>query len=298
VYTHVTSDHLDRHGTVEAYRAAKRRLAELAPSVGRLVLNEEDPVSSAFATASAAPAVFYRRGEPVVGDVGGVGVRDEWVVAEAVQRLGRVGAGTAATGPGGRILPLGEVIIPGTHNTSNILAAVAVGLLFGIAPDAIRRAVAEFRGVEHRLELVATVDGVTFVNDSQGTQPDAVIAALNSFERPIVLIAGGRSKDLDLRELAQVVANRATAAVLIGETAEQMRDLFHGAGLQRIELARGMDDAVARAQRIAREAMTASGGATVVLSPAATSFDMFSDYANRGDAFKESVRRLAQDRRA
>jgi UDP-N-acetylmuramoylalanine--D-glutamate ligase len=156
--------------------------------------------------------------------------------------------------------------------------------------------VADFRGVEHRLELVANVDGVTFVNDSQGTQPDAVVAALHSFEPPIVLIAGGRSKDLDLRELAREVANRTTAAVLIGETADQMRELFAGAGLQRIERARDMDDAVSRAERIAREMTAGDGTATVLLSPAAASFDMFTDYAHRGETFKEAVRRLAAER--
>lgn len=293
VYTHVTSDHLDRHGTVDAYRAAKRRLAELVPADGRLVLNAEDPVSSAFRAVSAAPTVLYRRGEP---EPGGVGVRDGWVVADAVERLTQAGGGTSATGPSGRILPLGEVPIPGAHNTSNVLAAVTVGLLTGIAPDGIRRAVAEFRGVEHRLELVASIDGVTFVNDSQGTQPDAVVAALNSFDPPIVLIAGGRSKDLDLHDLASVVANRATAAVLIGETAEQMRELFAGAGLQRIERARDIDHAVDRAYRIASDVRAPNGTATVLLSPAAASFDMFTDYAHRGESFKDAVRRLADGR--
>jgi UDP-N-acetylmuramoylalanine--D-glutamate ligase len=238
--------------------------------------------------------VLYRRGEPPPG---GVGVRDGWVVAAGVARLDTAGGGAAATGPNGRILPLGEVLIPGAHNTSNVLAAVTVGLLFGVAPDAIRRAAAEFRGVEHRLELVADVDGVTFVNDSQGTQPDAVIAALKSFEPPIVLIAGGRSKDLDLGGLATVVANRASAAVLIGETAQQMRQLFAGAGLRHIEVGDDLDDAVRRADRIAREVARSDGTATVLLSPAATSFDMFTDYAHRGESFKDAVRRLAAERR-
>ncbi len=292
VYTHVTSDHLDRHGTVEAYQAAKRRLAELTAADGRLVLNAEDPVSSAFATASAATAVYYRRGEP---EVGGVGVSDGWIVADGVERLGSVGGGTAATGPAGRIMPLGEVLIPGAHNTSNVLAAVTVGLLFGIAPDAIRLAVAGFTGVEHRLEGVATIGAITFVNDSQGTQPDAVIAALHSFEPPIVLIAGGRTKNVPLDELARVVGERAAAAVLIGETAEEMSTLFARAGLAHIERAASMDEAVALAHEIASELSAQTGRpATVLLSPAATSFDMFVDYAARGDAFKESVRRIAQ----
>ena len=115
-------------------------------------------------------------------------------------------------------MPLGELAIPGRHNVCNALAAVAVALLFGVAPDAIRRAAASFTGVEHRLEPVAVVDGVRFVNDSQGTQPDAVIAALRAFEPPIVLIAGGRDKGVDLSScLASWPSGRA-AAVLIGES--------------------------------------------------------------------------------
>src|SRR4029077_1708348 len=102
-------------------------------------------------------------------------------------------------------MPIGELAVPGAHNVSNALAAVAVGLLFGVAPDAIREAAASFPGVEHRLESVALIDGVRFVNDSMGTQPDAVIAALRAFDAPLVLIAGGRDKDVDLTTLATVV---------------------------------------------------------------------------------------------
>ena len=285
VYTHVTSDHLDRHGTVEAYRAAKRRLAELLPSSGAIVVNAEDPVSSSFVTASAAPAMYYQRDEPISG---GVGVSGDWIVADGVERLSSVG-GSAF---GGRIMPLGEVQIPGDHNTSNVLAAVAVGLLFGIAPDAIRAAIAQFRGVEHRLERVATIDRVTFVNDSQGTQPDAVIAALRAFDAPIVLIAGGRTKNVPLNELADVVAERAAAAILIGETADEMTAMFGRAGLEHIERATTLDNAVVRAFDIARD-LAGDGVATVLLSPAATSFDMFVDYEHRGRAFKDAVADLA-----
>jgi UDP-N-acetylmuramoylalanine--D-glutamate ligase len=289
VYTHVTSDHLDRHGTVEAYRAQKRRLAELASVDGRLVLNADDPISAAFADAGPAGTLFYRRGEP---SLGGVGVGDGWVVADDVARLAGVGGGAAATGPGGRILPIGEVLLPGAHNTSNVLAAVAVGLIFGIAPDGIRRAVGGFTGVEHRLERVAIIDGVHFVNDSQGTQPDAVIAALRSFDPPIVLIAGGRTKNVPLGELAVEVAQRTAAVVLIGETATEMAELFGRAGAAHIESASSMDEAVAQAYVLARAANRPDLFATVVLSPAATSFDMFEDYAARGAAFKAAVRRL------
>ena len=193
-------------------------------------------------------------------------------------------------------MPVDELGIPGAHNVSNALAAAAAALLFGIPPEAIRRAAAAFTGVEHRLERVAELDGVRFVNDSQGTQPDAVIAALRAFDAPIVLIAGGRDKGVDLGELAAVVAERASAAVLIGESGPELDRLFRRAGLARTERAGSLEDAVTIAAEIAREAGAEAGRtATVLLSPAAASFDMFVDYEARGRAFKSAVARLARD---
>ncbi len=297
VYTNVTSDHLDRHGTVERYRRAKRRLAELVDPAGALVLNAEDPVVGGYAGLGRAPSVLYRRDRPMSG---GLGVVDGWIVADGVERLALAGGGMAATGPGGRIMPVGELAIPGAHNVSNALAAVAVGLLFGVAPDAIREAAAAFSGVEHRLESVALIDDVRFVNDSQGTQPDAVIAALRAFDAPLVLIAGGRDKGIDLAGLAPVVAERATAAVLIGESGPTLAAMFRTAGLATIVMADDLGRAVEIADGLAREALAAAGPAaapaTVLLSPAAASFDMFADYAARGAAFKLAVARLAARR--
>jgi UDP-N-acetylmuramoylalanine--D-glutamate ligase len=282
-YTNVTADHLDRHATVEAYRAVKRRLAELLPDDGALVLNADDPVVASYAGATRARVVRYRRGEVPVG---GVGVAHGWIVAD----------------PAGRIMPVEELGIPGGHNVSNALAAVAVALLFGIEPEAIRRAAAAFTGVEHRLERVLEIDGVRFVNDSQGTQPDAVIAALRAFDRPIVLIAGGRDKGVDLADLATVVAERADAAVLIGESGPTMAALFRDAGLATTVRATTLEDAVVAAADLARKALANAVGsgatATVLLSPAAASFDMFEDYEARGRAFKAAVHRLAEHRRA
>jgi UDP-N-acetylmuramoylalanine--D-glutamate ligase len=303
VYTNVTADHLDRHGSLEAYRRVKRRLAELVDSRGALVLNADDPVVAEYAGLTAATTVLYRTERP---SPGGVGLVDGWIVAAGVGPLALAGRGAARAERPGPIMPVDELAIPGRHNISNALAAVAVGLLFGLAPDAIRRAVAGFRGVEHRLELVAEIDGVRFVNDSQGTQPDAVIAALNAFERPVILIAGGRDKDVDLTALAGVVGRRADAAVLIGESAPMLERLFRHAGLARIERAPTLDAAVAIADRLARQRAAelraarpgASGPATVLLSPAATSFDMFVDYAARGRAFKAAVADLARRHRS
>ena len=298
VYTNVSSDHLDRHGSLDAYRRVKRRLAELVARDGALVLNAEDPVVTGYAGLGSAASILYRRERPMAG---GLGVVDGWIVAAGVERLPLAGGGVAATGPGGRIMPTGELAIPGAHNVSNALAAIAVGLLFGVAPDAIREAAASFTGVEHRLEPVALIDGVRFVNDSQGTQPDAVVAALHAFAGPIVLIAGGRDKGIDLGPLASVVAERAVAAVLIGESGPALAASFRAAGLSRVEVAGDLADAVRRADAIAREMLAAgrpgSGPATVLLSPAAASFDMFADYASRGRAFKAAVAALAATRR-
>jgi UDP-N-acetylmuramoylalanine--D-glutamate ligase len=149
--------------------------------------------------------------------------------------------------------------------------------------------VRDFSGVEHRLEPVAEIAGVRYINDSQGTQPDAVIAAVRAFDPPLVLIAGGRAKGNPVDALARVVAERVTASVLIGETADQLEVAFRAAGLARVEHADSMDEAVRLATRIARE----MAPATVLLSPAAASFDMFADYEARGAAFKRAVDKIA-----
>jgi len=299
-YTNVTADHLDRHGSLDAYRRVKRRLAELLDPAGALVLNLDDPVVAGYGAATTAGTIPYRRGELPIG---GIGVAHGWIVADAIEPPPAVAAVAGPGHRGGRILPVEELAIPGAHNVSNALAAVGVALALGVPPEVIRRAAGSFHGVEHRLERVAEIAGVQFVNDSQGTQPDAVIAALRAFDKPLVLIAGGRDKGVDLRDLAVVVAERAAAAVLIGESGPALERLFRDAGLAVTERAGSLDDAVRAADRLARELAPSAGqpGAaapvpTVLLSPAAASFDMFDDYEARGRAFKAAVARLAGER--
>jgi UDP-N-acetylmuramoylalanine--D-glutamate ligase len=280
VYTNVTSDHLDRHGTLAAYRAVKRRLAELVDPDGAIVVNADDAVVAGYAEGARARVILYRVGEPAEDGVGVV-------------------HGRIVTGDGLDVMGVAELAIPGAHNVSNVLAAVATARFFGLAPATIRDAALHFSGVEHRLETVATVDGVRFVNDSQGTQPDAVVAALRAFAPPIVLIAGGRDKGVDLAVLPPAVAERAAAAVLIGESGPALERMFRAAGLARTERAATLEDAVRQADAIARDALAATPGAgpaTVLLSPAAASFDMFVDYAARGRAFKDAVAALATER--
>jgi UDP-N-acetylmuramoylalanine--D-glutamate ligase len=294
VYTHVTQDHLDRHGTVEAYRAAKRRLAELVPPDGRIVVNDEDPVSAAFATVAPARAVRYRRMPPLAG---GVGVADGAIVADGVVPLPVADGGSLVRD---RILATADIPLLGWHNVSNVLAAVAVGLLFGIDPPRIEGAVRSFRGVEHRLEPAGELDGIRFINDSQGTQPDAVIAALRAFppDLPLALIAGGQDKGADYAELAAVATERATVVLLIGENAPRIAAALDAAGHAAVERHPSLGAAVRRAHELVRGAVARDGrpGGIVLLSPAAASFDMFTDYAARGDAFKATVAELMGDR--
>ena len=307
LYTNVTSDHLDRHGTLEAYRKVKRRLADLVDPRGALVINADDPVVREYRSAGA-PVVTYRRSLPVPP---GVGVREGWIIASAIGCLPAAGGSGVHTGAGGRIMPIAELAIPGDHNVSNAMAAISAALLFGVEPEAIRAAAAAFTGVEHRLEHVATIDGVRFINDSQGTQPDAVIAGLRAFPRPLVLIAGGRDKGNDMTALGPVVAQRADAAVTIGESGPTLGELFRARGLKRVERADTLEAAVEIADGIARELRGAASAAphsgvsaaeppvaTVLMSPAAASFDMFVDYAARGRAFRAAVAALAERRRA
>lgn len=291
VYTNITVDHLDRHGSVERYRAVKRLLAARVAADGVLIVNIDDPVTAALAGEGRVTTIGYRREPPMPG---GVGIVDGWIVAAGVST---VGGGAAATGPGGRVMPVGEIPLIGEHSISNVLAAVSAGLAIGIAPDAIRSAVASFAGVPHRLEPIALIDGIRYVDDSQATQPDAVAAALRAFEKPLVLVAGGRSKGADLRDLARVVAERCSAAVVMGELSEELESLFRAAGLSRIERSSGGIDGAAKvAARLAHEVATAHGEvrATVLLSPIGSSFDMFNNpFGARGDAFKDAVRRIA-----
>ena len=233
---------------------------------------------ASYAASARARSIVYQLGPPPPG---GVGIEGEWIAGDGV----------------GRVLPMSELAIPGRHNVANALAAVSVGLYFGIPPGAIRPAAAAFTGVEHRLEPILILDGVRFINDSQGTQPDAVMAALRAFDPPVVLIAGGRDKGVDLSALAPVVAERAAAAVLIGESGPALEAMFREAGLEQTRRAGSMDEAVRVAHRLARSMVdVGEPHATVLLSPAAASFDMFDDYAARGRAFAEAVARLRDER--
>lgn len=267
LYTNIGEDHLDRHGTVEAYRAVKARLAELTAPAGRVVLNRDDAGCRELGERLPAAAVaWYGIERPGVGPTEAWTDDAGWLLVD-----------------GQRLLPASEVPLPGLHMRADVLGAALAATLVGVAPEAITEAIREFRGVAHRLELITDRGGIRYVNDSQATIPVATMAALDAFEAPIVLIAGGKDKGLEYAELADRIAERCRAVVLIGETADEVERQIDG----RVPVVRvrTMDEAVAQA------ASRADPGDVVLLSPAAASFDMFVDYAARGDAFRRAVLR-------
>ncbi|HEM60831.1 MAG TPA: UDP-N-acetylmuramoyl-L-alanine--D-glutamate ligase, partial [Chloroflexi bacterium] len=196
-----------------------------------------------------------------------------------------------------RICHVSDVQLRGPHNQENVLAACAIAAALGVESQAMRAAVLGFRGVEHRLEPVGEIDGVRYFDDSIATSPDRTMAALNSFSEPIVLLAGGREKHLPLEPLARVILSKVKALVLFGEAAPLLEKAVHDAQAEKpatnlsILRSRDMSEAVDLAARVAEQ------GDVVLLSPACASFDMYSDYAQRGDHFQSLVREMARSRR-
>jgi UDP-N-acetylmuramoylalanine--D-glutamate ligase len=266
LYTNIGEDHLDRHGSVASYRAVKARLAELTVPSGRVVLNADDPGCRALGLRLPPASIAWYGLERADGT-------DAWVEADGwlVVR-------------GQRVLPATDVPLSGRHMLANVLGAALAAMLVGAEVEPIGAAIRSFSGVPHRLESVGERGGVRWVNDSQATIPVAAIAALNAFDAPIVLIAGGKDKGLEYGAFADAIAARCRAVVLIGETADELERLIGG----RVPVLRAgdMDEAVAAAASAAR------AGDVALLAPAAASFDMFVDYAARGDAFREAVGHL------
>jgi UDP-N-acetylmuramoylalanine--D-glutamate ligase len=271
VMLNLLADHLDRHGTMASYEAAKVRILANQEGDDTAVLNRDDGRVWARRRATRAQVRPYslRRAEP-----DGADLSEGWL---------RVA--------GARVCPREAVRLRGKHNLGNALAALlamhAAGAPLSKAEATLRR----FPGVEHRLEVVATVDGVLFVNDSQATTPSATIAALEAFEERAVLIAGGRPKVHKWGELAAAAARHGASLLLIGEAAAEIARAAQDAGVTDIERAASLPEAVRAAFRRARP------GEVVLLSPACASFDMFTNMAERGRVFRETVDALSRGER-
>ena len=273
----VTPNHLERHGTFDDYRESKFNLLRYQTADDVAVLGADDPVASSlagrcngsvrwFSSLKEVRRGAFRRGDELI-------VRDEnedIVFANA-----------------------SDLRLPGNHNVLNVLAAATIARTVGVSTEAIGRVATGFGGVEHRLELVRELDGVLYVNDSIATAPERTIAALRVFDRPVVLIAGGRSKHLPMGDLAKLIVLKARALIVVGEMADEIveavRSIPSGDHLT-IERAPSVADAVAFAHRHAHP------GDVVLLSPAGTSYDQFRDFEERGRHFKQVVQMLTAER--
>ena len=270
VVLNITPDHLDRHGSFEAYAAAKTRITEQQDAADFLVLNGEDKPTQMVAAKTRAQIYWFSGRRPIK--------QGAFVHGESIFFIPQEGAKPEP------ILPVSEIPLKGVHNVENVLAAVCASRLAGVSAEVIRAAVAKFKAVEHRLELVRTRDGVEFYNDSKATNVDATIKAVESFKGGIHLILGGKDKDSDYTLLSPLLRERVKAVYTIGSAAEKIERQL--AGVVKMVQAGTMNVAVTAA------AETAVSGDVVLLAPACSSFDQFENYEHRGRVFRELVAAL------
>jgi UDP-N-acetylmuramoylalanine--D-glutamate ligase len=266
----ITPDHLDRYPSYAAYIASKASLFRCQESGDLQVLNADDPAVAGLARGKNR-AYHFSATRPLA--------EGAWLNHAAIK--------VKLAGRPEETFPLEHIRLQGRHNLENIMAALLLALDAGAGPEACRQVLATFRGLHHRLEWVADLNGVSFYDDSKGTNVGAVATSLAHFDQPVILIAGGRDKDSDFTLLNDLIAARVKALVLIGETRERLAQVWRG--LAPIHLAGDMAAAVARAWDLARP------GEVVLLSPACASFDMYKDYAQRGRDFQNLVRELNHD---
>jgi UDP-N-acetylmuramoylalanine--D-glutamate ligase len=264
----VTPDHLDRHGSMENYRAAKARIFENQTSEDFAVLNLDNDVTVKLGSGLKAQLFWFSRTKEVER---GAFVRGGKIVFKDSKAVD--------------VMPVSEISLKGTHNLENVLAAVCIGMLAGVEPEKIRRAVNQFKAVEHRLEFVTEIDGVQYFNDSKATNVDATIKALESFPKNIHLILGGKDKGSDYTLLNPLLAERVKQVYTIGAAAQKIEQQI-GSTVP-IVSASTLENAVRKAVQVA------IAGDIVLLAPACASFDQFDSYEHRGRAFKEIVQTLA-----
>ncbi|MDT7884414.1 MAG: UDP-N-acetylmuramoyl-L-alanine--D-glutamate ligase [Thermoflexus sp.] len=274
----IAPNHLDRHKTMEAYIAAKQRILDFQDVEDVAVLGYDDPNARSLAAAVRGRLRFFSREREVAR---GAFLREGTLFL----RLG------SEAWP---ICRVEEVRLRGRHNLWNVLAAAAVAGSLGADIGAIREAVLTFSGVPHRLERVREVRGVLYVNDSIATTPERVRVALEAFEEPIVLLAGGRDKGLPWEETAEVIARRVRVLIAFGELGDRIveaaraaRARVDGVFLEHLERVATLEEAVARAAGLARP------GEVVLLSPGGTSFDAYRDFEERGMHFRQLVEALS-----
>lgn len=266
----ITPDHLDRHPSLEHYSKAKARIFENQVAADAAVVNADDAAAVQYAPSK--PQVFWFSRTKRVAN--GIFLRDDQVIFR------REGAETV-------LLRRGDIGLRGEHNVENVMAAAGAAFLTGVSPNAIADGVRSFAGVEHRIEFVAEINGVSYYNDSKATNVDATLKALDAFPKNVVVILGGKDKGSDYTLLRDLLSHRAKLALLIGAATEKIASQIAGAvSFEKVET---IERAVSRAFDVAEP------GDTVLLAPACASFDQFQNYEHRGRFFKQRVRVLEEE---
>jgi UDP-N-acetylmuramoylalanine--D-glutamate ligase len=275
LFLNLSPNHLDRHGSMERYRAAKQQIFAYQGAADIAILNADDPQVQPLAAELPSQVRFFSLDRPV---------REGTYLAGEQLLIARHGTVCEAC----RVV---DIPLLGRHNVANVLAAVAAVDAWGVPPAVIRQAIRTFAGVEHRLERVREVGGVTFYNDSIATSPAATLAALAAIPQPILLIAGGYDKGLPFQTLAEAIVRRVKEVFLIGHTARQIAHAIaaarpHGETTPRLTWCGDLRQAVQQAYD------AAAAGDVVLLSPACASYDQFRHFAERGRLFKQCVAAL------
>ena len=265
----ITPDHLNRHHTMEAYIAAKERIAKNQTKDDVCVLNYEDEVLRGFGEKVSADVLYFSSRRKLNRGVYLDGTTIVCAVNETIP-----------------VCDVNELQILGTHNYENAMAAVAMAYAYGTPMDIIRGTLKGFAGVEHRIEFVAEKNGVVFYNDSKGTNPDAAIRGIRAMSRPTVLIGGGYDKESSYDEWIRAFDGKVKKLVLIGATREKIAGAAEKLGFKDIVMADTFEEAFDKCVECAQP------GDAVLLSPACASWGMFKNYEERGDKFKELVKRL------
>lgn len=266
----LTPDHLDRHGDMAGYLAAKAKIFANQKESDYLVLNYDDEALRGLEKQSRGTVIFFSQRHKL----------EQGVYLDGTQVVLKLN-GTETV-----ICDASEIAIKGKHNLENAMGAIALAYLSGVTPADIREVLRSFPGVEHRLEPVRTLRDVLYVNDSKGTNPDSTIKALEAYDRPVVIILGGKNKGSDFTQLAQLVKERVKKAVVLGQAKPVIVEALEKADFHDYMETDTFEEAVAAA------AAAAEAGDLVLLSPACASWDMFNSYEERGRLFKELVAAL------
>lgn len=289
----IAETHLDYHGGMDDYVASKAKLFANQTADDTAVLNWDDPVCRNLVPYIKARIVPFSMSESLRE---GVHVMPPYVAGNQDSDdddQGRMLIYTDGEGFTHEIIRVENIGLPGRFNVGNALAACAIAIAAGVAPDKLEEALSSFRGVEHRLEYVAKLRGVSYYNNSKATNSKATHMALTSFKEPIVLIAGGLDRGSDYEELIPSLQGRVKAVVLLGETKEKIAKAAAKAGLKDIFLVdNGKDAAATLTSAVQKAAGLAKSGDIVLLSPACASWDMFPSFEDRGRIFKEAVHNL------